>query len=88
MFINTEPRRETEVLKRLRATTGVKEAHMLYGTYDVVAVVQKDTVERLNEIVHMGIKRIDGVQSATTMVIIEGKMSIRALSHKRGECRR
>lgn len=80
MFINTEPRRETEVLKRLRATKDVKEAHMLYGTYDVVAVVQKDTVERVNEIVHMRIRRIDGVQSATTMVIIEGKMGIRSLS--------
>lgn len=80
MFINTEPRRETEVLKRLRATKDVKEAHMLYGTYDVVAVVQKDTVERVNEIVHMRIRRIDGVQSATTMVIIEGKMDIRSLS--------
>ncbi len=53
---------------------------MLYGTYDVVAVVQKDTVERVNEIVHMRIRRIDGVQSATTMVIIEGKMGIRSLS--------
>ncbi len=80
MFINTEPRRETEVLKRLRATKDVKEAHMLYGTYDVVAVVQKDTVERVNEILHMRIRRIDGVQSATTMVIIEGKMDVRSLS--------
>lgn len=80
MFINTEPRRETEVLKRLRATKDVKEAHMLYSTYDVVAVVQKDTVESVNEIVHMRIRRIDGVQSATTMVIIEGKMGIRSLS--------
>lgn len=80
VFINTEPRKEREVLKRLRATKGIKEAHMLYGTYDVVVVVEKDTVDHLNEIVHMRIRRIDGVQSATTMVIIKGKMSMRSLS--------
>lgn len=73
VFINTEPRREREVLKRLRVTKGVKEANMLYGTYDMVAVVENDTVERINEIVHLRIRRIDGVQSATTMIIIEGK---------------
>jgi|GEM_PF-4042160 len=45
---------------------------MLYGTYDVVAVIKVDAMESLNQIYKM-IRRIEGVQSATTMIAIEGK---------------
>lgn len=72
VFINTEPEKEKEVLQRLRGTRNVEEAYMLYGTYDVVAVIKVDAMENLNQIYTM-IKRIEGVQSATTMIVIEGK---------------
>lgn len=72
VFINTEPEKEKEVLQRLRGTRNVEDAYMLYGTYDVVAVIKVDAMENLNQIYTM-IKRIEGVQSATTMIAIEGK---------------
>jgi DNA-binding Lrp family transcriptional regulator len=50
----------------------VREAFMLYGTYDAVAVIEADSMENLNQIYKM-ITRIEGVQSATTMIAIEGK---------------
>lgn len=72
VFINTELEKESEVLKKLRGTWSVKEAYMLYGTYDVVAVIEVDSIENLNQIYRI-IKRIEGVQSATTMIVIGGK---------------
>ena len=72
VFINTEPEKEKEVLQRLRGTRNVEEAYMLYGTYDVVAVIKVDAMENLNQVYTM-IKRIEGVQSTTTMIVIEGK---------------
>jgi DNA-binding Lrp family transcriptional regulator len=72
VFINTELEKEREVLQRLRGTWNVEEAFMLYGTYDIVAVIKIDAIESLNHIYKM-IKRIEGVQSATTMIAIEGK---------------
>lgn len=72
VFINTELEKESEVLKKLRGTWSVKEAYMLYGTYDLVAVTEVDSIENLNQI-YKKIKRIEGVQSATTMIAIEGK---------------
>jgi len=72
VFINTELKKEREILQRLRGTRNVEEAFMLYGTYDVVAVIKVDAMENLNPIYKM-ITRIEGVQSATTMIAIEGK---------------
>jgi len=72
VFINTELKKESEVLQRLRGTRNVEEVFMLYGTYDVVAVIEVDAMENLNPIYKM-ITRIEGVQSATTMIAIEGK---------------
>lgn len=72
VFINTELEKEKEVLKKLRGNWSVKEAYMLYGTYDVVAVIEVDSIENLNQIYKI-IKRIEGVQSATTMIVIGGK---------------
>jgi len=45
---------------------------MLYGTYDVVAGIEVDSIENLNQIYKI-IKRIEGVESATTMIVIGGK---------------
>lgn len=72
MFVNTELEKEREVLQRLRGIQSVREAFMLYGTYDVVAVIEADSMENLNQIYKM-ITQIEGVQSATTMIAIEGK---------------
>jgi DNA-binding Lrp family transcriptional regulator len=72
MFVNTELEKEREVLQRLREIQSVREAFMLYGTYDVVAVIKVDAMESLNQIYKM-IRRIEGVQSTTTMIAIEGK---------------
>ena len=71
VFINTEPKKENEVLQRLGRTQSVREAYMLDGTYDIVAVIEADSMENLNHIYKM-ITRIEGVQSATTMIAIEG----------------
>lgn len=72
MFVNTELEKEREVLQRLRGIQSVREAFMLYGPYDVVAVIEADSMENLNQIYKM-ITQIEGVQSATTMIAIEGK---------------
>ena len=72
MLVNTELEKEREVLQRLRGIQSVREAFMLYGTYDVVAVIEADSMENLNQIYKM-ITQIEGVQSATTMIAIEGK---------------
>jgi len=39
VLINSEPGAEATVLKALEAIPEVKEAHMIYGVYDIIAQV-------------------------------------------------
>ena len=39
VLINSEPGAEATVLKALEAISEVKEAHMIYGVYDIIAQV-------------------------------------------------
>ena len=73
MFINAELGRESEALEKLRKVKGVIEAHLLYGVHDMVAVVEVDTVDRVKEVVSANIRRIEGVRSTLTMIVMEGK---------------
>lgn len=59
--------------KMLRKVKGVIEAHLLYGVHDMVAVVEVDTVDRVKEVVSANIRRIEGVRSTLTMIVMEGK---------------
>lgn len=73
VFINTESGRETEILRRLREAKGIKEAYMLFGVYDMVAVVEVDTVESVKEVVYTTIRCMQGIFSTMSMIVIEGK---------------
>ncbi len=73
VFINTEPGKESEALQKLRKVKGVIEAYMLYGVHDIVALVEVDTVDRVKEVVTATIRRIDGVRSTLSMIVVERK---------------
>jgi DNA-binding Lrp family transcriptional regulator len=73
VFINTEPGKEKEILQRLREAEGVREVYMVYGVYDIVAVVEADTVESVKEVILASIRRIEGVRTTMSMIVIEGK---------------
>lgn len=73
MFINAELGRESEALEKLRQVEGVIEAYLLYGVHDMVAVVEVDTVDRVKEVVSKNIRRIEGVRSTLSMIVMEEK---------------
>lgn len=71
MFINTQLGKEGEALQKLRKVNGVKEAYMLYGVHDLVALVEVDSVDRVKEVVSATIRRIGGVRSTLSMMVVE-----------------
>ena len=73
MFINAELGRESEALEKLRQVEGVIEGYLLYGVHDMVAVVEVDTVDRVKEVVSKNIRRIEGVHSTLSMIVMEEK---------------
>ena len=72
VLINTEPEKMEKVVKDIQKIEGVKEAQMVYGVYDIVATVKTDTMDKLKGIVTWDIRRLEGVRSTLTMIVIEG----------------
>ena len=73
VFINVEPGSENEVLERLRGVPEVKESHLVYGVYDIVAKVETDAMDRLKEVISWKVRRLDKVKSTLTTIVVEGK---------------
>lgn len=60
-----------EVVKLLRAVEGVREAHMTFGPYDAVAVVETDDVADLGAITAAKIQLIPGIERTLTCLAVE-----------------
>ncbi len=71
VLINVEPGTETKILSELRKVPFVKEAHFVYGVYDIVVEVEADAMEKLKDIVASKIRMIEGVEATTTMIVVQ-----------------
>ena len=69
VLVNTQLGSESDVLKQLKRTEGVREAQLTYGTYDIVLRVGFDTMEELKRIVTWRIRKLDKVTLTHTMII-------------------
>jgi DNA-binding Lrp family transcriptional regulator len=58
------------VLKDLEAIPEVKEAHMVYGVYDIIARIETDTMQDLKDTISWKIRRLDKVRSTLTMIVV------------------
>ncbi len=70
VLINAEIGAETEVLKGLKEVNEVKEAHMVYGVYDIIARIETETMQELKDIISWKIRRLDKVRSTLTMIVV------------------
>jgi DNA-binding Lrp family transcriptional regulator len=74
VLINTEMGSENEILDSLLKIGNVKAAYVVYGVYDVIALVEADTMDQLKDIITWKIRRLNKVRSTlTTMVVQENK---------------
>jgi DNA-binding Lrp family transcriptional regulator len=71
IFITVDMGHMAPVVKKLKNIEGVKEAHMLYGSYDIVAKINADTMDKLKELVTQYVQRIDDVRTTLTMITME-----------------
>jgi DNA-binding Lrp family transcriptional regulator len=70
VFINTEPASMPEVLKKIKAVEGVKEAEMVYGVYDIVAKVKTETMDQLKQIISFKIRMLANVLTTNTLLVV------------------
>jgi DNA-binding Lrp family transcriptional regulator len=71
ILINTKIDAMEKVLKALKNIESVKEAYSVFGVYDVIVKVEADSMDKIKDLVTYRIRRLDGVSSSLTMIVIE-----------------
>ena len=71
VLLNIDPGSEEKVLNEVRKVPNVKKSHRVYGVYDMIAEVEANSMDELKEIVTWKIRRLDGVRSTLTAIVIE-----------------
>ena len=69
VMLNTVPNQMERVLEKIREIEGVEEAYMLYGVYDIVAVVKAETTEELKGII-LRIRTVKHVLSTLSLMVV------------------
>ena len=71
VLIRIDPLVERTLLDELLGFEGVKEAHLIYGPYDVYCIVECPSYDALTELVMNNIRGIHGIKSTTTCYLAE-----------------
>ena len=68
VLLNTELGAEKEVMKQMKMIDEIKEAHLVYGIYDIIARIEADSVEDLKNVISWKVRRLNKVRSTITMI--------------------
>lgn len=68
--MNAELGKENQIVKELRQVPQVKEVYPVYGVYDVLMELEADSMEALRETITTRIRKLDGIKSTLTMIIV------------------
>jgi DNA-binding Lrp family transcriptional regulator len=60
VLVNTDSGSQDKILEILKHIDGVKEAHALYGVYDLLVKIKGNSIEKVKEITKTRIKSFSG----------------------------
>ena len=69
VMINCESGAESRIMGEIKSIPGVKESVRTSGPYDILAIIESNTVESLKEIIENQIRKIPQIRATTTLVI-------------------
>jgi len=69
VLINAEVGSEEQVVKELRKIDNVKEAHLVYGVYDLIAKVEAEAMDKLKDVIAQKVRRVTGIRSTLTLLV-------------------
>ncbi|MET1159680.1 MAG: Lrp/AsnC ligand binding domain-containing protein [Thermoprotei archaeon] len=73
VLIQTEIGAESRVLEELIKIPEVKEVYIVYGTYDIVAKIEADTLEKIREVITDKVRKLSDIRTTVTMIIVESR---------------
>jgi DNA-binding Lrp family transcriptional regulator len=69
--MNAELGKESHIVSEIKKIPQVKEAYPVYGVYDVLMILESDSMESLRETITNHIRKLDGIKSTLTMIIVK-----------------
>ncbi len=71
VLMNAELGSEDSLVNELKKLESVKEVYQVYGVYDIVAQVEADTMEKVKETITWKLRKLNGIKSTLTMIVME-----------------
>ncbi len=71
VLMNAELGSEDSLVNELKTLESVNEVYQVYGVYDIVAQVEADTMEKVKETITWKLRKLNGVKSTLTMIVME-----------------
>jgi len=72
VLINCDLGFDTEIIDEIKQLEEVKEAHGIFGAYDIIVKLESDNVENLREVITWKIRKLNRVRSTLTLMATEG----------------
>jgi DNA-binding Lrp family transcriptional regulator len=71
VLVNTRTGEIRDVVRQLARVEGAVEAHMTFGPYDAIAIIEASDINHLGRILSNAIQPIPGVTSTLTLMAVE-----------------
>ncbi len=62
---------DAEIIEELKHLSDVKEAHGIFGAYDILTKVESDSIEHLKDVITWKIRKLNRVRSTLTLIVPE-----------------
>ncbi len=71
VLLNCDIGTEESTIQKLKEVNLVKEVRGTFGAYDILAKLESDSSEELNNTISTKIRHLDNIRSTTTLLTIE-----------------
>jgi DNA-binding Lrp family transcriptional regulator len=71
VLVNCTIGSEVKIINEIAKLSDVKEVRGTYGVHDIFVKVKSDNVETMNHIITTKVRRVPGITSTVTLVVIE-----------------
>ncbi|MEB2792643.1 MAG: Lrp/AsnC ligand binding domain-containing protein [Caldisphaeraceae archaeon] len=73
VMINTDVGKENEIFDKLNNMPEVKKIYLVYGIHDIIVFIEAENMERLRSLITDKIRKLDGVKSTLTSIVVVSK---------------
>jgi DNA-binding Lrp family transcriptional regulator len=71
VLMNAELGKENDIVNEIKKIPNVKEVYPVYGVYDVLMIIESDSMDALRETITSKVRKLDGIKSTLTMIIVK-----------------